>query len=164
MTACFGARHVKMIPKRAFSCYPNRPHLAASVYCHHRGGTVRKGGYRTETWQGLPQRILLDYLTRREKYQTMMGKMIPEGMNYSVCFFLCADMGSVLCIAKKRFSVIRWGFLMPTSRHCTTDCIPTTQLSDSFWRLGFHKRTARLFIFRIFSFRIQGQKRLQSSR
>lgn len=38
---------VKTIPWRVFSCYPNRPQLAASVYCHHRGGKRSGGGYCT---------------------------------------------------------------------------------------------------------------------
>lgn len=37
MTACFGGLDVKTIPQRVFSCYPNRPQLAASVYCRHGG-------------------------------------------------------------------------------------------------------------------------------
>ncbi len=39
----FGALDGKMIPQRVFSCYPNRPQLAASVYCHHRGEEERRG-------------------------------------------------------------------------------------------------------------------------
>lgn len=49
MTACFGALDVKTIPQRMFSCYPNRPQPAASVYCHHEGGKEGR-----EAWQGLP--------------------------------------------------------------------------------------------------------------
>lgn len=50
MTACFGAVDEKTIPQRVFSGYPNRPQLAASVYCDHRGW-----GYSREAWQGPPR-------------------------------------------------------------------------------------------------------------
>lgn len=36
----------------------------------------------------------LQLLDQEEKYQTTVGKMIPDGVNYSVYFFLWADMGS----------------------------------------------------------------------
>lgn len=88
MTACFGAVDVKTIPQRVFSCYPNRPQLAASVYCDHRVEKEGRGGYSREAWQGLPHWILHLLHDQEEKHQTRVGKMIPNAVNHSVYFFL----------------------------------------------------------------------------
>lgn len=73
MTACFGALDVKTIPQRMFSCYPNRPQLAASAYCHHEGGEGGEGGLART-----PLMDSLQPLCREENDQTAVGKMIPD--------------------------------------------------------------------------------------
>lgn len=84
MTPCFGALDVKTIPQREFSCYPNRPQLAASVYCHHRGNGKGRGLKQ----RGLARVPLMDslQLNQEAKYENITGEMMPEGVNYCVIF------------------------------------------------------------------------------
>lgn len=87
MTACFGALHVKMIPKRAFSCYPNRPHLAASVYCHHRGGTAGRGVVQDRNLARTPPTDSLRLLNQEGKISNHDGENDPRGHELQCLLF-----------------------------------------------------------------------------
>lgn len=76
MTPCFGALDVKTIPQRVFSCYSNKPQLAASVYCQAMGRGLQQ--------RGLARVPLTGSLQLNQKYENMTGGIIPEGANYCV--------------------------------------------------------------------------------
>lgn len=81
--------------------------------CYSSGGLART-----------PPMESLQPLNQKEQYQTLTGgEMIPGGVNYSVYFFLWADMGSRVRDCKGK------GFPLDCNSHRKTICVLMTRLS-----------------------------------
>lgn len=103
MTACFGAQNVKMIPLRAFTCCPNRPHLAASMYCQQSWKEGLLVQYRGLAWAP-PMDSFQLLIQEGKNIKRWWGKWSQRARtraNCSLYIFLWADMGNVQCTAKK---------------------------------------------------------------